>query len=116
MSNEDEEPGLDFIHGSCEDKNIDGADGDVGYYSQESSDTPPSPIDDTAPPFQDHSYFEQSQFEDEDPYDEFQYNDEYAIDDITKGIAFVLVHEKPVEKIGSANIRNIARAGTILFL
>jgi len=115
MSNEDEEPGLDFIHGSCEDKNIDGADGDVGYYSQESSDTPPSPIDDTAPPFQDHSYFEQSQFEDEDPYDEFQYNDEYAIDDITKGIAFVLVYEKPAEKIGSAYIRRIVRAGTIVF-
>ena len=115
MSNENEEPGLDFIHGSCEDKNIDGEDGDVGYYSQESSDTPPSPIDDTAPPFQDHSHFEQSQFEDEEPLDEFLYDNEYAIDDITKGIAFVLVHEKPAEKIGSAYIRRIVRAGTIVF-
>ena len=117
MSNENEEPGLDFIHGSCEDKNIDGEDGDVGYYSQESSDTPPSPIDcEMPPPFQEHSHFEQSQFEDEEPHDEFYYNDEYAIDDITKGIAFVLVHEKPIEKIGSTYIRNIAGAGTILFL
>ena len=114
MSNENEEPGLDFIHGSCEDKNIDGEDGDVGYYSQESSDTPPSPIDCEIPtPFQEHSHFEQSQFEDEEPHDEFYYNDEYAIDDITKGIAFVLVHEKPIEKIGSANIRNIVEAGKI---
>ena len=113
MSNENEEPGLDFIHGSCEDKNIDGEDGDVGYYSQESSDTPPSPIDDTAPPFQDHSHFEQSQFEDEEPHDEFLYDNEYAIDDITKGIAFVLVHEKPAEKIKSSNIRSIVRAGKI---
>merc|ERR1711953_450371 len=102
MSNENEEPGLDFIHGSCEDKNIDGEDGDVGYYSQESYDTPP--------PFQDHSHFEQSQFEDEEPHDEFLYDNEYAIDDITKGIAFVLVHEKPAEKIGSAYIRRIVRA------
>merc|ERR1711990_54042 len=108
MSNDNEELAIDDIHGSCEDKN-DGEDGDFGYYSQESS-TPPSPIDDTAPPFQDHSHFEQSQFEDEEPLDEFHYKNEYAIDDITRGIAFVLVHEHKAEKIGSANIRNIVEA------
>jgi len=110
MSNENEEPGLDFIHGSCENTNFGGEDG--GYYSQESSDTPPSPIDEIPPPFQDHSQFERSQFEagDEESHDEFHYTNEYAIDDITKGIAFVLVHENPAEKIGSANIRGIVRA------
>ena len=112
MSNDNEELAIDDIHDSCEDKN-DGEDGDFGYCSQESSDTSPSPIDDMAPPFQDHSHFEQSQFEDEEPHDEFYYNNEYAIDDITRGIAFVLVHKHKAEKIGSANIRNIVEAGKI---
>ena len=112
MSNQNAD-GIDSIHDLCAGANIAGEDG--GYFSQESSDTPPSPIDETSPPFLDHSHYETSQFEpaDEEYDDEFHYNDEFAIKDITKGIAFVLVHEKPAEKIKSSNIRSIVRAGKI---
>merc|ERR1712012_616739 len=111
MSNQNAD-GIDSIHDLCAGANITGEDGDGGYYSQESSDTPPSPIDETSPPFLDHSHYETSQFEpaDEEYDDEFHYNDEFAIKDITKGIAFVLVHDKPAEKIKSSNIRSIVRA------
>jgi len=110
MSNQNEDAGIESIHGLCAGANITGEDGDGGYYSQESSDTPPSPIDETSSPF---LHYETSQFEpaDEEYDDEFHYKDEFAIKDITKGIAFVLVHDKPAEKIKSSNIRNIVRAG-----
>ena len=107
MSNQNAD-GIDSIHDLCAGANTTGEDGDGGYYSQGSS----SPIDETSPPF---LHYETSQFEpaDEEYDDEFHYNDEFAIKDITKGIAFVLVHEKPAEKIKSSNIRSIVRAGKI---
>ena len=107
MSNQNAD-GIDSIHDLCAGANITGEDGDGGYYSQGSS----SPIDETSPPF---LHYETSQFEpaDEEYDDEFHYNDEFAIKDITKCIAFVLVHEKPAEKIKSSNIRSIVRAGKI---
>ena len=113
MSNENEELEIADIHGFCDSKNFGGDDGDSAYDSQQSSDTPHSPIDETPNPFHDFP-IEHSQIEpaEEEPV-EFHYNDEYAIDDITKGIAFVLVHQHKVEKIGSANIRNIVEAGKI---
>ena len=112
MSNENEDPPIDDIHGLCDSTNF-GGDFDSAYESQQ-SDTPHSPVDETSDPFQDAFPIEHSQIEpaEEEPV-EFHYKNEYAIDDITKGIAFVLVHEHKAEKIGSANIRSIVEAGKI---
>ena len=107
MSNENEETGISSVHDSCGD-NI-GT--DDGYFSQQSSDTPSTPIDETSPPF--HQDMEESNFEPDDelPCDQFYFNDEHAIEDITKGIAFVLVHKNDKEKISSVNIRKIVQTG-----
>ena len=113
MSNENEEIGIGSVHDSCGD-NIGTDDG--GYFSQPSSDAPSTPIDETSPPF--HQDIEDSNFEPEDdlPCDQFYVNDEHAIEDITKGIAFVLVHKNDKEKISSVNIRKIVQTGKDLVI
>ena len=105
---ENEEPEIDQIHEGCV-PNFRDNNGDDGYCSQP-SDTPPSPTDETSPPFED---IEGSNFEsgDEEPCDEFQYDDEHAIADITKGIAFVLVHKNSKDKIPSDSMRKIVQTG-----
>ena len=111
MSNEDELAIAD-IHVFCDSKNFGGDDDDSAYESHQSSDTPHSPVDEGSDPFQDDFPIEHSQIEPEEPV-KFYYKNEYAIDDITRGIAFVLVHEHKAEKIGSANIRSIVEAGKV---
>ena len=104
---------IDDIHDLCDSTNFVRDHGDSAYESQQ-SDTPHSPVDETSDPFQDAFPIEHSQIEpDEEEPVEFHYKNEYAIDDITKGIAFVIVYEHKAEKIGSANIRNIVAAGKI---
>merc|ERR1712131_963 len=105
---ENEEPGIAEIHDLCVSNFGDNNGSDDGYHSQPSSDTPPSPTDETSPPFED---MEGSNFEsgDEDPCDEFKYDDEHAIADITKGIAFVLVHKNSKDKIPSDSMRKIVQ-------
>merc|ERR1711868_156274 len=113
MSNENVELGLDAMDGTIHhcDNTENFLEYDSDYYSQGSntSDTPTTPVDETSSPFLPH---EQSNFPpgDEESNDEFIPNDENAIDDITKGIAFVLVYEKPTETIKSANIQKIVMA------
>lgn len=94
--------------------NCDNTTDDGGYYSQESSDTPPSPSDEIPNPILSqisHSSAD-SQFEegaDDESNDEFSFQDENDVSNVTKGIAFVIVHEKPAEKIRSEQIRNIVQ-------
>ena len=112
MGNENEDTGIISFHDSCGlNILVDNTGTDDGYHSQQSSDTPPSPIDETSPPF--HQDIEDSNFEpgDELPCDQFYFEDENAIEDITKGIAFVLVHKNDEDKISSVNIRKIVQTG-----